>query len=112
MRALLVLTLLASPAVAGLHDPEWNPPARFEQTFPDHIVIHKVDPADVISSCQRLIDSRRIAMKAYGTHGCSVGGNSDCEVVIPSRPVEGAAPASILRHEIGHCSGWPVDHPN
>lgn len=112
MRALILVTLLASPAFAGLHDPEWNPPARYEQEFPDSVTIHKVDPSVVIASCQKLFNSRGIDAKAYGTHGCSVGGRGDCEVIIPSRPVEGAAPVSVFRHEVGHCMGWSGDHPN
>jgi hypothetical protein len=110
----LAVAMLAIPslATAGLHDKEWNPPAQFEQSFPDNLVIHKVEPADVAKACEKMWKRTGYVYAALPDHGCSSAKDGVCEVVIPSRPIEGATPIAILRHEIGHCAGWPAGHPD
>lgn len=110
----LASVMLAVPvsASAGLHDSEWNPPAQFEQTFPDQLTIHKVEPKDVAQACKDMWSRTGYKFAALPNHGCSATKDGVCEVVIPSRPIEGATPIAILRHEIGHCNGWADTHPD
>lgn len=34
-----------------------------------------------------------------------------CVVVLPA-PVSARTAALLRRHELGHCNGWPADHPD
>lgn len=108
--------LLPGLATAGLHDPEWNPPERFDHAYSGKLNLHRVPAADVTKTCKAMADF-------YGyksdmpDHGCShLDWNKElgnfCEVIIPIGPVQRATPNAILRHEVGHCNGWPGDHPN
>lgn len=112
MRSLLALLLLfPSAAVAGLHDPEWNPPAQFDKPYAGQLVVHRVPVQDVGRQCGALF--KRFGYKvSFPDHGCSSGDKDGrCEIVLPLGPVQLATPAAILRHEIGHCNGWSARHP-
>jgi len=115
MRALLILALLASPVFAGQHDVEWNPPARFDHA-PTVTVIQHLAPYDQVRSlCNAAF--RRYGFEplvmSYRTNGCAVLSNyaNICEIFIASDPRGGTPISAIVRHERGHCAGWPADHP-
>jgi hypothetical protein len=45
--------------------------------------------------------------------GCQWWNGSLCVIVIPqvADPVTPALARRVTVHELGHCSGWPADHP-
>ena len=46
---------------------------------------------------------------------CLLVGKSACHIILPSRETaarRGWDQDIIRRHEIGHCDGWPEDHPD
>jgi hypothetical protein len=116
MRTLIALLLLSSAAVAGQHDPEWNPPARYDHAFQGELKVIRVPVQDVSKTCQAMwhfFGSKK--MLAMPNHGCAKRQDDSkgpyCVVVIPRGPVQLATPAAVLRHEVGHCNGWSASHP-
>lgn len=103
-------------------------PTRFQDKFKGKLVTIEVavdsnDPNDlgkIRKICNQQLD---LYSKKYGGEdyrypnepyyqtmkGCSIGGLPDnkklCVVVYQ------AGKPHVLRHEIGHCGGWPGDHP-
>lgn len=108
MRALpLVLLLLSSPAMAGKTDPTWNPPARFDHAFAGQVTIHRLPQMTIVDVCANLIGKR-----SFIQHGCSRLEGNLCTVWIVNKTYMDATPEAVLRHEIGHCNGWPASHPD
>lgn len=42
-----------------------------------------------------------------GAKACAVRLNGTCYIFA----IKGALSPELLRHETGHCNGWPADHP-
>jgi hypothetical protein len=103
---LLVCLLLASPAWAGKTDATWNPPVRFDHPFTGKLTLYRLPQKEVVRICQNMPGA------SLQQHGCSQLVGNRCTVVIINKTFMGAAPASVLRHEIGHCNGWPANHPD
>lgn len=113
MRALLVLALLASPVVAGQHDPEWNPPARFDHAYTGKLLLKKLPQTQMQKACQQLFAKYGLKdTTSMQQHGCAKAFPDRCIVIITDKTYMGATPAAVLRHETGHCNGWSGDHPN
>jgi len=108
--------LVTLPAFAGKEDAEWNPPARFDRPYGGELTVRYLPPADVYFECARMLKEANGSDKgAYpGMRGCSVRSlnGTRCEVVIVDRVWKTATPKAVLRHEIGHCNGWPFEHPD
>lgn len=113
--AALGFTLLAAPAMAGKDDPEWNPPARYDHPYEGKLTVIRLPQADVVKACDELFKAnnpkRRTSMQQ---RGCSawVKREAICTVITIDAPYLGATPEAVLRHELGHCNGWPADHPD
>jgi hypothetical protein len=94
--------------VAGIKDPTWNPPARFDHAYSGKLTVHRLPQKQVAKVCTKVVGAF-----ALNRHGCSTGDRAGrCTVWIVDRTYMRATPLSVLRHEIGHCNGWPADHPN
>lgn len=113
MRALLALglVLIALPAMAGDYPAEWNPPAKFDRPFHGETAIRKLHPKHIEPACKRLYS--HYGMESPDTPGCAVLTNfgSRCYIIVIDRPFGGTTPEAVIRHEVGHCNGWPADHP-
>ncbi len=111
---LVAVLLLASPAFAGREDPEWNPPARFDFPYPGELIVRYLPQHRVMAECVKL-QLWRVG-HARGTYpemrGCAIPLNGSCIVVIVASTWKKATPAAVLRHEMGHCNGWPPHHPD
>jgi hypothetical protein len=110
MRGFIVLLclLLASPAIAGKTDTTWNPPTRFDHPYSGTMIIHRLPQAQIVKTCADVIGKRSMIQ-----HGCSsLPKDNRCEIWIVEKTYMGASPESVLRHEIGHCNGWPGNHPD
>lgn len=109
MRGALLLGIylaLANTAMAGKTDPEWNPPTRFDHAYLGKLIIHRLPQKQIIEVCAKLVGKRSMIQ-----HGCSAFPKDNrCEIWIVDNIYMGATPAAVLRHEVGHCNGWPPDH--
>lgn len=108
----LISLSVGTSASAGQHDPEWNPPTRYDHTYSGDLRVHRVPVQEISKTCQRLYSHYGIKTGgAFPNHGCSSGNRGGiCEVVIPLGSIQKATPAAILRHETGHCNGWSGKH--
>lgn len=110
MRGAIVLVCLlgAPPAIAGKTDPTWNPPARFDHSYSGKMIVHRLPQAQIINVCAKVLGKRSMIQ-----HGCSAKPkNGRCEIWIVDKTYMSATPEAVLRHERGHCNGWPANHPN
>jgi hypothetical protein len=95
---LVSLTLLAAPAAEARDI--WPPPARYDSgpllnpQYQTPIIKH-LSRTDLTAAC-------------FGKHlACSFAEiGSPCAIFLP---IVGWQP--MLRHEMGHCRGWPESHP-
>lgn len=111
----LISLSVGTSASAGQHDPEWNPPSRYDHTFDGELRVIRVPVQDVSKTCEamwRFFGGKKVLNMP--NHGCAKRKDDDkgkyCVVVIPKGNVQKATPAAILRHETGHCNGWSGKH--
>jgi len=93
------------------------PPPEFDKPYEGVLVVHRTPIADIEKMC--------IDIYGRSAHACNfrIPGYSDgkiarppaCIILLPPDEVidqhrEDAK--DIIRHETGHCNGWPPDHPN
>lgn len=104
----------ANTAVAGKNDAEWNPPARFDHAYSGKLTIRYLPQKQVVSACAKLFAKYRVAATSYpNQHGCSaITSDTSCTVIVIDKMFAFATPKAVLRHEIGHCNGWPSNHPD
>ncbi|MRX31924.1 hypothetical protein [Aminobacter sp. MDW-2] len=112
----LLLLGLADIAMAGKNDAEWNPPARYDHPYTGNLKVRYLPPKDVYRLCAKMLKDANGSEKGTypGMRGCSVlkKGGKRCNVVVVDRTWKKATPEAVLRHEIGHCNGWPFEHPD
>ncbi|MBB5663267.1 hypothetical protein GGE68_001443 [Rhizobium leguminosarum] len=104
--------LLPGLAVAGLRDPEWNPPARFDHTYSGRLMLTQLPQSKMQKACQQLFAKYGLKdTTSFQQHGCAKAFPDRCIVITIDKTYMGATPDAVLRHELGHCNGWPGDHP-
>jgi hypothetical protein len=89
------------------------PPARYDRPAIIQIV-DATDVWDVMAKCRAHGESHAVlACTKWETIG-----KVPCVIVIPvvgfkttNQPVTAEDRARMIRHERGHCNGWPADHP-
>ncbi|GAA4108891.1 hypothetical protein GCM10023067_04790 [Aminobacter aganoensis] len=65
----------------------------------------------VVEECHRLSKGQR--ERAMDQRGCAKRLSPKvCVVVIVDKTYKRATPSAVLRHERGHCNGWPGTHPD
>lgn len=109
----LASAMLFSPlqALAGFNDPEWNPPARFDHPFSGKVAVIRLPQRQLQDVCRQLFSQYGYGDTTSGEQrGCSIPGKEVCIVVTIDKTYKKATPAAVLRHEEGHCNGWPSDH--
>lgn len=111
---LLVCLLMTSPSWAGKTDPEWNPPARFDHPYAGKLTVRYLPQKQVVSACSKLFSEYKVSATAsLVQRGCSaITSDTSCTVIVVDKTYMGATPKAVLRHESGHCNGWPANHPN
>lgn len=102
----LAAILLSGPAFAGKDDPTWNPPAKYDHPYKGKLRVYYLPPKQVVTVCKKLIKSATLEQR-----GCAVHDDKSCTVIVVDKPYKGATPKAVLRHELGHCQGWPSHHP-
>ena len=85
---------------------QWNPPEAYSGPYTGQLTVIRVPQPEVVALCSELIEGVTSKQK-----GCAVWRGNSCLVVIIDKIFMGSRPVDVLRHEIGHCNGWPEDHP-
>lgn len=100
--------------MAGKTDPEWNPPARFDHAYSGELTVVSLPQKQVVAACAKLFTKYKVAAKSsLVQRGCSaVTSATSCTVILIDKPFALATPKAVLRHELGHCNGWPASHPD
>lgn len=106
MRTLAILLALAASAHAQL-----IPPAQYDRPYTGSLTINTVPTQRALAEICPLAAARTPNMIgcAWRSHD-----GSQCRVTLVRDSVVialGSTRARILRHELGHCNGWPWDHP-
>jgi hypothetical protein len=103
----LILAVIASTAAA---DPVTSrypfPPAEFDHPHNGTLYAHVVGGTEAVNSA---CNNPKFNL------GCSSHVGDICFVYVASDATArkfGWTPEEVMRHEIGHCNGWPGDHAN
>ncbi|MER9912791.1 hypothetical protein NKJ71_19385 [Mesorhizobium sp. M0050] len=101
-------------AVAGIKDPTWNPPARFDHAYSGKLTVRYLPQKQVVAACAKLFAKYKVAAKSsLVQRGCSaITSDTSCTVIVVDKTFALATPEAVLRHEMGHCNGWPASHPD
>jgi hypothetical protein len=96
-------------AIAATMPPNQLPPAQF-----DHPVLNPVEIVDVATEDRLRTLCGWPAKDNMILVGCAATLPTLCRIYVgPPRTREtGITRNLIIRHEMGHCSGWPKDHSN
>jgi hypothetical protein len=106
MRTLALLLATATTAQAQL-----LPPPQYDHEFPAQLTVETVaTQAELARICPNA------AARTPNMIGCAIRANdgSSCRIIlVPDSIIQAlhSTRSRILRHEIGHCNGWPADHP-
>lgn len=109
----MILTCLSArlwPAPAATIAGRWDPPTRYSHKYLGEVSVVPVE------SLQQLWRACRAPVIGCATDGMS----GHCKILLlglgasllDGRPLSAAGFHNILRHELGHCNGWPASHPS
>jgi hypothetical protein len=85
----------------------FRPPPEFDKPFDGTVITERVGEANMKEICPD------------GTMGCSItppqkaGKRRVCLIILASDDFyakRGIEMREMVRHEVGHCNGWPADH--
>jgi hypothetical protein len=80
----------------------FDPPARYDHPN-SHVIVQWKSWQEVQAFCGQFNPAHQ------SVAGCAVTGVKPCLIIAYHGSSFGDA--RLLRHEIGHCNGWPKDHP-
>jgi hypothetical protein len=98
---LLATLTQAQPSLAQKVIWTFPPPPEFDNPYDGDLTIQRLSWEEIRKNCPP------------GTHACAYVWPKACIVMIPEDDFlkrRGRQFEEILRHEIGHCNGWPGDH--
>jgi hypothetical protein len=76
-----------------------EPPPQYDHAYHGHVIERRLSQLEIFFLC----------------HGpapaCSWVSKGVCHIVFPNHQKDERAIALIRQHEIGHCNGWPGNHP-
>lgn len=116
MRATLLALLLTSVTVLPSYAKpilKWDPPAKYDHEYPGGLII-TVLPGATISKLCSLMSGNPKEVPACSTWNKDMRA---CHVFIPAVgdaagfEVDKAGQELLFSHEMGHCNGWPSNHP-
>ena len=110
---------LIQNAYAPLSDSElairWQlPPEKYDHPFrgENGILIGHADPNGLRQTCPTMMEVYGCAWRSHGKRNMRY---DTCHIILldDDRGIErfGLTPRIVFRHAIGHCNGWPRDHP-
>jgi hypothetical protein len=107
LAALLTTPVAAQQPMADMTS--WIlPPERYDHPYKGHLTLQRATDEEMIKTCPApLTLPKRIAC------AFPIPAANSCLIVLAPRTTIAAAGYSeeiVIRHEIGHCNGWPADH--
>jgi hypothetical protein len=104
--------LAVATSAAAAQDVRQNvrPPKKYDHPY-------TAGPVEVIVAENNTDLRARCGHVPRNALACAMPPTADtktCTIIITQEDgiqAEGYAPADVLRHEMGHCNGWPADHP-
>jgi len=109
--ALLATLALVSPALAIDRQAHFtNPPARYDHPYRGKLIVK-------IVAIEKLHGQSLCRKSSIVSHACAAmwdAPENQCIIWLPKvdgKVVTAEYQARALRHEIGHCNGWPANHP-
>ncbi len=104
------IVLAAVLTAAGTYGPNdraaWDPPARYAGPYAGQLVERVLPQWRVPAACVALGQGYSATMR-----GCALRSGNTCTVVRMADRYGRATPDAVRRHELGHCNGWPSNHP-
>src|SRR5262249_29568337 len=101
----------------------YNPPAEYDIPYTGILMIQRL-PIDQIHDICSKRSGAGCAMVVSTCPNCNggkggwqisqTGNRAACVIIIPTDDYireHHQDPKSVIRHETGHCNGWPADHP-
>jgi hypothetical protein len=82
------------------------PPVEFDKPYDGDLVLIQVDTEQDVAELCRLKGPRLGCAYRIGYSRCAVTIASDAAI-----RARGWTRELVMRHELGHCNGWPGDHP-
>lgn len=108
----IIAVLAASPALAV--GPIDLPPPQYDHPFAGNLTVEVIDWRDVPARCGlRWVNACAMRYLSIGLNG-HLDWNS-CTIIYPRLNQYGINAddfVKLIRHETGHCNGWPNDHPD
>src|SRR5215475_1692669 len=108
--ALLAIACAAIPACAQWLNFPYLPPAEFDHPYDGQLKIIRVPTREEVQwLCLGGLPPAAIACAKRWMF------SNTCAIVIIADDVLATTDLTyelVLQHEIGHCNGWPGDHPN
>lgn len=86
------------------------PPPQYDHPYEHRLIVETLPYFEVDARCGKAFRAR--------FEGCSWQfkdgmGNPTCHIIYPRlQDVNADVMVSLIRHETGHCVGWPADHPD
>jgi hypothetical protein len=116
IRALsIVLALLLTTPSFAMSPPPWRPPARYDHPFKGKRIIKELPAWQLFSACSKL---GSLVQYACTIIGGEIPGKQCTSYVLArghyylwTSKVDAAGFNELVRHETGHCNGWPANHP-
>jgi hypothetical protein len=113
LAAVLAVTIAAGAASANPERTTWDPPARYAGPYTGELTVIVADFKRIPHLCRQLfidagITNFRVSQRQ---RGCAHVEADRCTIVIPRGHAYGSSQEAVMRHELGHCAGWPADHP-
>jgi hypothetical protein len=96
----------------GTLRPEFFPPERYDTPFDGRMMVRVLPQRQVGPACRDLSDRYNLNLSILQTQlGCAGVNNGICEVIAAQTGAgDPGTTDDIIRHERGHCNGWPADH--
>ncbi len=95
----------------------YPPPKRYDFAFPGKVYVLELGFVRMIRECGWTVGCAPVGGDLPGTYAGIKGKTCTVKlakvgVVMPGfGRVDSRSQKNILRHEIGHCNGWPANHP-
>jgi hypothetical protein len=105
-----VPTIAPARVEAITRPPGSLPPVEYDKPYTGTLTVIKPRTGDELDAL-----CGKVSPPGYRGIGCAFPNLVDgsCVIIIRENDALAAAgldPAVVLRHEIGHCNGWPADH--
>jgi len=107
MRITFTIALLITITISA--QAQFLPPEEFDRPFDGRVIIQEARDSDEVRKlCPKMAFMIRplgCSYRIQGTYYCGI-------VKVPDEQIRDAGhdPAIFMRHEHGHCNGWPADH--